>query len=68
MDVADSIRRVREVVAEAAWRSGRSPAEVRLMGLAGLRVITQLAMIRLSAVAVQATRRFALGLIRHQFH
>jgi pyridoxal phosphate enzyme (YggS family) len=33
MDVADNIRRVREVVAAAAGRSGRSPAEVRLMAV-----------------------------------
>lgn len=33
MDVADNIRRVREVVAEAATRSGRSPAAVRLMAV-----------------------------------
>jgi len=33
MDVADNIRRVREVVAEAAARSGRSPADVRLMAV-----------------------------------
>jgi PLP dependent protein len=33
MDVADNIRRVREVVAEAAGRSGRSPSDVRLMAV-----------------------------------
>jgi PLP dependent protein len=33
MDVADNIRRVREVVAKAAGRSGRSPADVRLMAV-----------------------------------
>ena len=33
MDVADNIQRVREVVAEAAGRSGRSPADVRLMAV-----------------------------------
>jgi pyridoxal phosphate enzyme (YggS family) len=30
MDVAENIRRVREVIAEAAGRSGRSPSDVRL--------------------------------------
>jgi pyridoxal phosphate enzyme (YggS family) len=33
MNVADNIRQVREVVAEAAGRSGRSPADVRLMAV-----------------------------------
>jgi pyridoxal phosphate enzyme (YggS family) len=33
MDVADNIRRVREVMAEAAGRSGRSPSDVRLMAV-----------------------------------
>jgi PLP dependent protein len=33
MDVEDNIRRVREVIAEAANRSGRSPADVRLMAV-----------------------------------
>ena len=33
MDVGDNIRRVRQVVAEAAIRSGRSPADVRLMAV-----------------------------------
>jgi pyridoxal phosphate enzyme (YggS family) len=33
MDIADNIRRIREVVAEAAGRSGRSPADVRLMAV-----------------------------------
>jgi uncharacterized pyridoxal phosphate-containing UPF0001 family protein len=33
MDVADNIRRVREIIAEAANRSGRSPAGVRLMAV-----------------------------------
>jgi len=33
MDVAGNIQRIREVVAQAATRSGRSPAEVRLMAV-----------------------------------
>lgn len=33
MDVEDNIRQVREVVTEAAGRSGRSPSEVRLMAV-----------------------------------
>ena len=33
MDIAGNIRKVREVVAQAAARSGRSPAEVRLMAV-----------------------------------
>ena len=33
MDVADNIRRVREILAEAAGRSGRSPSDVRLMAV-----------------------------------
>ena len=33
MDVADNIRRIRETMAEAARRSGRSPSAVRLMAV-----------------------------------
>ncbi|MCX5837950.1 MAG: YggS family pyridoxal phosphate-dependent enzyme [Deltaproteobacteria bacterium] len=33
MDVEDNVRRVREIMAEAANRSGRSPADVRLMAV-----------------------------------
>ena len=33
MNVSDNIRRVREIVAEATHRSGRSPADIRLMAV-----------------------------------
>lgn len=33
MDIADNIRRIRERIADAANRSGRSPADVRLMAV-----------------------------------
>ena len=33
MDIAGNIRKVREVVAQAAARSGRSPTAVRLMAV-----------------------------------
>ena len=33
MDVADNIRQVREIMAEAAGRSRRSPSAVRLMAV-----------------------------------